>query len=114
MCILDSSSIFNLEKWKTNAEFNTFILNGSENFDKNDKLDIAIACLMTYIQDNFTGPDVTPIQLGKVFEEKLKCSDRIVIDGIEFNENMRNIPLLLIARSFLNSLTEAFPDDLVS
>lgn len=69
---------------------------------------------MTYIQDNFTGPDVTPIQLGKEFEEKLKCSDRITVDGIEFNENMRNIPLLLIAQSLLNHLTAAFPDDLVS
>lgn len=69
---------------------------------------------MTYIQDNFTGPDVSPIKLGKEFEEKMKCSDRITIDGIEFNENMRNIPLLLIAQSFLINLTEAFPNDLVS
>lgn len=69
---------------------------------------------MTYIQDNFTGPDVKPIQLGKEFTEKLKCSDRITVDGIEFNENMRNIPLLLIAQSLLNHLTAAFPDDLVS
>lgn len=78
-------------------------------------MNAAISCLWTFIQDNFTGPDsLSSIKLGKDCEEKLKSSDRIVVDGIEFNENIHNIPLLLIAQSFLNTLHEELPDDLVS
>lgn len=95
------------------GEFKKFLQTGSENFAKEEKLNIALACLLAFIQDNFTGPDVKESFEIHVDQEKWKI-DRIAVDGIEYNENIRNLSLLMIANNFLNDLLEQFPFDLVN
>jgi hypothetical protein len=94
-------------------KFKSFLKTGSENFDKNEKLDVAIACLLSFAQDNFTGPDLKESFEIISDDERWKI-DRISTDGIEYNENIRNLPLLIIARNFLDDLIQNFPNDLVN
>lgn len=113
----------NSGKWLEVLEsenFTKFLLTGDENFEKYQKLGMAVACLMAYVQDNFTGPDL--IESCKEFRLKTVYGsnqerwsiERISIDGIELNPNVRHIPLLIISRNFLEDLYEEFPADLVS
>lgn len=89
---------------------------GSENFDKEHKLGFAVAALLAFTQDNFTGPDITAAQLDfKSFKNDSRWNiERIAVDGIEWNANARNIALLVVSRNFLEDLIAAFPSDLVS
>jgi hypothetical protein len=117
--LLETDEIFNkinsgnylevLEK----SEFKSFLATGNEKFDKNEKLGVAVACLFAFIQDNFTGPDIDEIRFESFESEKWKI-ERIAVDGIEINANIRNISLLLIARNFIEDLVNEFPSDLVS
>lgn len=101
-------------------EFKSFSATGREQFDKDTKLGLAIACLMAFIQDNFTGPNLyesstDSIQL-QTFDDKNERwkVERISVDGIEINTNINNLTLLIISRNFLEDLAEQFPSDLVS
>lgn len=98
-----------------NTEFQKFMKTGNESFTKDQKLGFAVACLLTFIQDNFTGPDLESFRL-KTFnnsEERWKI-ERISIDGIEVNANIRTVSLLVVSKNFLEDLAEQFPSDLVS
>lgn len=81
---------------------------------------MSVACLMAFVQDNFTGPDLDKSSEEfrlKTFDESNEERwnvDRISIDGIELNTNIRHIPLLIISRNFLEDLYAQFPSDLVS
>lgn len=101
-----------------NSEFKSFLDTGKEAFDKDQKLGFAAACLLAFIQDNFTGPDLESGESFrfKTFEDDQNRwnADRISIDGIEINANIRNITLLIICRNFLEDLAEQFPSDLVN
>lgn len=101
-------------------DFQSFLGTGVEKFDKDRKLGVAVACLLAFIQENFTGPDLFESSESIRFqticdEEEEKWNiDRISIDGIELNTNIRNIALLVISRNFLDQLDKQFPEDLVS
>lgn len=98
------------------ADFKCFLEQGNESFDKNHKLGFAVAALLAFTQDNFTGPDidVSPIHF-KSFENDSRWNiERIAVDGIEWNANTRNIPLFVLSRNFLEDLSVEFPSDLVS
>lgn len=97
-------------------DFKDFLLQGSENFDKNKKLGIAVAALLAFSQDNFTGPDITVSSIRfKSFDGDNRWNvDKIAVDGIEWNANIRNIALLIVSRNFLEDLSASFKDDLVS
>lgn len=101
-------------------DFKSFLNTGVDKFDNDRKLGVAVACLLAFIQENFTGPDLFESSESIRFEticddeqEKWKI-DRISIDGIELNANIRNIALLVISRNFLDQLDKQFPEDLVS
>ena len=124
--LAQDSEIFkkiNSGKWievLESEDFVKFLSTGVENYEKNEKLGVAVACLMAFVQDNFTGPDVIdPLKEFRLKtingdnQERWKL-DRISIDGIEINPNIRHIPLLIIGRNFLEDLYEQFPSDLVS
>lgn len=91
---------------------------GINKFDKDQKLVVAIACLLAFTQENFTGPDLfessNSIRFESFGEESRWKIDKILIDGIELNANIRNIALLIISKNFFDDLTQDFPGDLVS
>lgn len=100
-------------------DFERFLDTGVDKFEDDRKLGVAVACLLAFIQENFTGPDLFESSESIRFQticddeqEKWKI-DRISIDGIELNANIRNIALLVISRNFLDDLDKKFPDDLV-
>lgn len=101
-----------------NSEFKSFLDTGKEAFNKDQKLGLAAACLLVFIQDNFTGPDLESgesFRFKTIEDDQNKWNvDRISIDGIEINANIRNITLLIISRNFLEDLAEQFPSDLVN
>lgn len=101
-----------------NSKFKSFLDSGEESFGKDQKLGFAVACLLAFVQDNFTGPDLKAGETYrfKTFEDDQNRwnDDRISIDGIEINANIRNISLLVISRNFLEDLAEQFPTDLVN
>lgn len=98
-------------------EFKKFLTSGVEDFDKDRKLGLAVACLLAFVQENFTGPDLfespESIRFETFGEQEKWKAERISVDGIEFNANIRNITLLIISRNFLDDLHEQFPEDLV-
>ena len=101
----------------TSDDFKHFLTTGSESFNKDRKLALSVACLMTFIQDNFTGPDLDLSEdffRFKTFDDEKWKLDRISVDGIELNGNIRHISLLIIAKNFLEDLIQQFPEDLVS
>lgn len=96
-------------------DFKEFLVTGEEKFDKNQKLGVSAACLLSYIQSNFTGPDLqesSDFRLQTITDERWKV-DRISIDGIEINANMKHIELLIISRNFLEDLFTENPSELV-
>lgn len=98
-------------------QFSKFLLTGKEEFDKDFKLAVSAACLLAFTQDNFTGPDIDEdgesFRLESFDNERWK-TDRISVDGIELNANVKNITLLIVTQNFLEDLLELSPDDLVS
>lgn len=116
-------SKINSGKWLEILEsddFKSFLATGTESFDKDYKLGVAVACLMAFTQDNFTGPDLFESSNNFRFQtfegnndERWKV-DSISVDGIELNANIRHIALLITSRNFLEDLHSQFPSDLVS
>lgn len=100
--------------------FKHFLATGSDTFNENEKLAVSIASLLAFVQDNFTGPDLfllsDSIKFQKTFENMHERwnAEGIAVDGIEINPNVRNVPLLIIAKNFLEDLLELHPSDLVS
>lgn len=99
--------------------FKSFLATGNESFETNHKLGTAAACLLAFLQDNFTGPDLVDSEKFRFqsFDNKNQerwSTERISIDGIELNANIKSIPLLITSRNFLEDLLEQNPQDLVS
>lgn len=91
----------------------SYLETGSGEFGNDDKLAISVACMLTFIQDNFTGPDLNEAFQLKTFDDK-ENAERILIDGIELNANIRHISLLTFSGKILDQLVQEFPSDLVS
>lgn len=96
-------------------DFKRFLELGNESFDRNQKLGYAAAALLLFTQDNFTGPDiaVNSVRFESFKDNNRWTIERIAVDGIEWNANIRNIALLIVSRNFLEDLSAAYPSDLV-
>lgn len=91
----------------------SYLATGSAEFDNDDKLAISVACMLTFIQDNFTGPDLDESFRLETIDDK-ENAERILIDGIELNANIRHVSLLTFSGKILDQLVQEFPSDLVS
>lgn len=100
-------------------DFQNFLKTNKESFTDDEKLCIAIACLLTFTQENFTGPDVNIAESSLQFsspadsdESKWKF-DRIMADGVEYNVNMKLMVCLVVAKHFLEDLFNKHQQNLV-
>lgn len=98
-----------LEVLQSNS-FQNFVKTGEELNSNDDKLTIAVACLLTFTQQNFTGPD---IELADEFLQFADDSSMMMVDGIEYNVNMKLMNCLVTARNILQELFAANPENLV-
>ncbi|CRK94488.1 CLUMA_CG007994, isoform A [Clunio marinus] len=92
-------------------EFKAFLSTGNESFTKDQKLAVAIACLLAFTQHNFTGPDLNTLETFRF--ETIWNIDRISVDGIEINTNIEHVLLLFISQNILEDLSCQFPSDIV-
>ncbi|KAG5671578.1 hypothetical protein PVAND_001771 [Polypedilum vanderplanki] len=107
--IVEGNCIENIES----LQFKEFIQSGKENFDKDTKLLYAISCILLFVQENFTGPNIEQncLQTINDHDDRWKI-DSLFSDGIELNANIKQHKLLLISRNFINDLKNLYPDDL--
>jgi hypothetical protein len=89
---------------------------GCENFTKGQKLSISVACLLTFVQENFTGPNIfhdsSIIQLKTI--NQMWDPSNFIVDGIEINENIKNAELLFIAKNLIEEILDKNSSELVS
>jgi hypothetical protein len=116
--VTDKISAGKWEEILQSEDLKQFLTSGNDNFDDERKFTISIACLLAFVQHNFTGPDVKVDEKSFRFaandsDEKWK-TESVFMDGIEINVNMKLLPLLIISRNFLRDLHSKHPQDLVS
>jgi hypothetical protein len=108
----------NWEEILNSDDLKQFLQTGNDDFDDERKLKISIACLFEFLKHNFTGPN------SKLDEENFRFSadgcdnkwknESTCIDGIEMNANIKFVPLLIIAKNFIEDLNSKYPQGLVS
>lgn len=82
-----------------------------------DILRYGVACLLAFVQDNFTGPDLD-VELNTVlgidWPADIEATKLLSVDGEEINQNVKKPELLLISRMILENLAQNFDYNFVS
>lgn len=109
--------------WLNNLEsetFQDFLLDPeNESFDKDEKLVYAISCLLTFVQENFTGSNKNFDSSALINFNRLETLqsnwnvEKLSVDGIEIHSTIKYVELLLIARNFIDELIKLHPSDLL-
>lgn len=76
-----------------------------------------VACILAFVQDNFTGPDIKESIddiLGTQWPNQINAIDLLSIDSEELNSNVRKPELLLISKVIFETLSVEFDYNFVS
>lgn len=76
-----------------------------------------VACILAFVQDNFTGPDIdeniTDV-LGTQWPNQINAVDLLSCDSEELNPNVKKPELLLISKVIFETLCKEFDYNFVS